>query len=59
MRFFIQVVFWIQILCSIIRIFDLGLSTWPKTTEISLGLRVAETISGLGIVAWTGILLFT
>jgi hypothetical protein len=59
MRFFIQCVFWIQILCFVIRIFDLGLSTWPKLREISLGLRVTETISGMGIIVWTGILLFT
>lgn len=59
MRFFIQVVFWTQIVCTIIRIFDMGFSTWPKTKEISLGLRVSETISGIGIIVWTAFLLFT
>ncbi len=58
MVLFIKMVFIFQIVTTILRLFDIYLSEWPKRREKSLGEAVADTLAGFGIIAWTGILIF-
>jgi len=56
---FIKIIFWAGVFANSIRLIDMSLSEWPKTREISLGEKVAETIIGIGMTIWAGIILFT
>jgi hypothetical protein len=58
MHLFMMVSFWCGVLGFIIRIFELGCREWPHTKTTTLGGKVAETLLGLIIIVWAGIVLW-
>jgi hypothetical protein len=59
MELFIQLSFWLGVVCFTIRIIDMAVREWPVEREPkSLGQHVAETIIGVAITVWAGIILY-
>ena len=59
MKLFVLVSFWLGVLCFAIRIIELGVSDWPKAREPkSLGAMIAETLLGIAVTVWAGIVLW-
>jgi hypothetical protein len=59
MELFIKLTFWLGVVCFTIRIIEMTVREWPEEREPkSLGQHVAETILGVGITIWAGILLY-
>ena len=59
MRLYIQVFFWLGVFAFVLRIIAMAGLDWPQVRgPKSLGLHVADTIIGLGMTLWAGILLY-
>ena len=59
MELFVKLSFWYGVLCLGIRIIEMTVRDWPEERKPkSLGQHVAETIIGILITFWAGILIY-
>lgn len=59
MRLYILVSFWASVATTTIRMFEMGLRDWPYNREPkSLGEHIMQTLIGIAILVWGGIILF-
>jgi len=58
METYVLVMFWLQVVGFIIHILGMSYLSWPLESTKSLGMYAAETILGLVLMAWAGIVLW-
>ncbi len=59
MEFYIKVSFWFTVVVTLIRIFLMAASKWPRELEPeSLGMHLARTLLGAAFAIWAGIVLW-
>lgn len=59
MELYIKVSFWIGLIGTVIRLLEMGTVDWPQVRKPkTLGAHVMETILGIAILIWLGLLLW-
>lgn len=59
MRTLVLIYFWLMVVITLMRVFEMALSTWPQQRKPkSLGLAAGETIIGALFLIWAGIVLW-
>jgi hypothetical protein len=59
MELYVKVSFWLTAIMTVIRILEMALRQWPQEREPkSLGCHCAETIIGISVLVWAGIILW-
>ena len=59
MKLFILIQFWLGAAMFVWRVVELAVTTYPEARKPkTMGLHIAETIIGLAVVVWAGIVLW-
>ena len=52
MELFVKVIFWVGFVGFIVRMLSIGVLTWPRTEEKTLGWHVAATLEQAAFTVW-------
>lgn len=59
MELYIKISFWLGVVVTFIRLVEMSASEWPKERKPkTLGAHIAETIIGIAMCVWAGLVLW-